>query len=789
MGGYDSLAGSRKDGCGAVGPWGRKRRTIGVRIFGKAIRLTVGFHMGFGFVATLGFVAAACVVAIASFLASRDTIDTIVSDRIPVIGASLHLAEQTGALAAEAVLLVNAPDPYSRDTVYQSLLDRGRLLKDQLEKLRDRGAPTDRLAVLSEAVEKFLRDAHVLNTLVARRNELDRRQEGLYASLATLGATLPVQLERTPDQTDNIVPIEGAVIMLMTALDSPNKARLLKLQAEFLALMPKKLDVEPAAAVQTNQPAPLRRALTSLHELGSGPHNVFAVREELLDIHQNIAGRFTSFKHNAELLTFAANDLFSQVERDIDRQATETKNDLAQTTWLLIGIAAVSTLVVVGVFLHLDRHVVRRLNALHQSMRKHGLGEHVAIDTRGTDEIADMAKSLEYFTETIESREDALKLARDEAEQANRAKSRFLAAASHDLRQPFQAMALYVDLLSKDEMSDAPRDLVERIERSMESFSDLLNGILDISKLEAGVLKPEKHFVPLANLLGRLRDEFEPVVRRKGLRMAHEPFCDATILTDPILMERIVRNLLTNAVRYTEKGEIALVCHCGGESAVIEVRDTGIGIPADQQDKIFNEFYQVGSNEPLRREGLGLGLSIVSRLCRLLDHRLKVSSTPGVGSVFSVSVPLAAPSGDIEAKPAKTAKTRVRPLDILLVDDDTDVLHGMAMTLQSWGHTVVTAESADVALEDVLARNAVPDLVVTDYRLDPSATGLDLLEALEDELRCHIPALIVTADTELHHIERIRQAGRPYLQKPVSAGALSDAIAELAQATSVTGKG
>lgn len=374
-----------------------------------------------------------------------------------------------------------------------------------------------------------------------------------------------------------------------------------------------------------------------------------------------------------------------------------------------------------------------------------------------------------------------------EVERANLAKSRFLAAASHDLRQPLHALNLFAAQLGGQADPAERARLVTRIDAAIDSMNELFNALLDMSKLDAGVLAPDIADVPAAHLLGRIETTFAAAAREKGLRLGVVP-SRAWIRTDAILLERILLNLVSNAIRYTPRGGVIVGCRRRGDSVRIEVWDTGIGLAADQHRSIFGEFYQVGAPAPGERGGLGLGLSIVDGLCRLLGHPVDLVSRPGKGSRFAVSVPRAAarrPSDTGAAGPAVTVDAIANPARdrlIVVIDDDAQILDGMRGLLEGWGCRVVTADSDDDALAALAARRSRPDLVISDYFLANGRTGIDVVERLRRTFAGPIPAFLISGDTTAERMREADARGLPLLHKPVSPMALRSMVNQLLRA-------
>ncbi|MEW5726777.1 MAG: PAS domain S-box protein, partial [Pseudomonadota bacterium] len=326
--------------------------------------------------------------------------------------------------------------------------------------------------------------------------------------------------------------------------------------------------------------------------------------------------------------------------------------------------------------------------------------------------------------------EDALKQARDEAvaareaaERANVAKTKFLAAASHDLRQPVQAIFFFASVLAhKIGPSHAAAPVLDDLQASVEGLNMLLDSLLDISKLDAGLVVPKTAVFSVGAILDRTAAEFQQAAAAKGVRLAVVP-SSATVRSDPALLSRIVQNLTSNAIRYTARGRILLGCRRVGEALRIEVWDTGMGIPEERTREIFEEFTQLGNPERDRTQGLGLGLAIVDRLARLMGHRVEVRSTPGRGSVFSVEVPLAAPPRVRKAAPARAVAEGVGGRLVVLIDDEPIVLKGLSMALESWGYQVLAATSEAEAVDLLRGIQERPSLILADYRLREGLTG------------------------------------------------------------------
>jgi signal transduction histidine kinase/CheY-like chemotaxis protein len=351
---------------------------------------------------------------------------------------------------------------------------------------------------------------------------------------------------------------------------------------------------------------------------------------------------------------------------------------------------------------------------------------------------------------------------------ANAAKSRFLAVASHDLRQPMHALGLFVAQL-KETHSAGERDrLLGSIEASSEAVSELLDALLDISKLDAGAVIPHPTEFEVQLLFDRLDHGFSVDAQAKGLRLRFRP-SSLRVKTDPLLLERILSNLITNAVRYTSEGGALIACRRRDQTARIEVWDTGSGIPADELGRIFDEFYQARALASERSKGLGLGLAIVKRLAQLLDLSLRVRSIEGCGSLFAIDVPLA-PSVPRIAVAKEARALGLAGFDgalALVVGDDHDAREALAGLLRQWGWRVITAESGDQALAALGDKRLNLDIVITDYRLASSELGTHVIERIRATCGSDIPAIVMSGDVTTDLRESMQRVSLQLLHKPL----------------------
>jgi signal transduction histidine kinase/CheY-like chemotaxis protein len=371
-----------------------------------------------------------------------------------------------------------------------------------------------------------------------------------------------------------------------------------------------------------------------------------------------------------------------------------------------------------------------------------------------------------------------LRIQMEAAQAANLAKSRFLAAASHDLRQPMHAMSLYLSTLERQDLNEAARTLVGNLHGCADAMHGLFNALLDISRLDANTITPVPTDFPVNQLLDRMRLEYAPRAQERGLALRVRP-TSLSVRSDPVLVERILRNLVANAVRHTRQGKLLIGCRRRGDRVRLLVYDTGPGIAVEHQQHIFEEFYQIGNPERDRSKGLGLGLAIVDRLVRLLGLTLDFRSVPGRGTCFAVNLPRAAV---VRAEPRTMTPGDISELVgrlIIVVDDETAILDATRTLLESWRCEVITAASGAEALAKLATAARVPDLLLSDYRLRDNENGINVIVTLRNEFNTDIPAILISGDTGPERLREAQASGIALLHKPLDAEQLCAAVSSL----------
>ena len=381
----------------------------------------------------------------------------------------------------------------------------------------------------------------------------------------------------------------------------------------------------------------------------------------------------------------------------------------------------------------------------------------------------------QVFLESILLRFDNLELVnrltneKEVAEKANIAKSKFLAAASHDLRQPLHALSLLAGALAERLQHDETKGIVDKIRAAVAALENLFNALLDISKLDSGVLQPCIEDFQLQPLFDRMENDYRPEAEQKGLTFEVDNCSGLVVRSDNILLERILRNFVSNAIRYTNEGSVNLTARQEGGRITIIATDTGLGVPLEKQGIIFDEYVQLDNPERDRDKGLGLGLAIVARVAHLLGHELQLESIEGGGSEFRVSVPV---GENAKSTPPYVAMVpefnqELHGMRVLVIDDERAILDALKLLLAGWGCEVITAETVEEARQELNRRDMAPNAILSDYRLRENITGIEAIKAIEAMLGQEIPALLITGDMNIEQSSEEGMDEYRILHKPV----------------------
>jgi Na+/proline symporter/signal transduction histidine kinase len=433
---------------------------------------------------------------------------------------------------------------------------------------------------------------------------------------------------------------------------------------------------------------------------------------------------------------------------------------------------------------HTDRVIEIRSNPLPDGglvTTYTDITEAVAAEKALEEANASLERRVRARTEELTRVNKELGRAKQEADTANASKTRFLAAASHDIAQPLNAARLYATALLEGAKGTRHAELAGNVEASLDAVEEILSALLEMSRLDAGKLKPEITTFPLDELFRQLHIEFGPVAAGKGVELTMIG-SGVHVVTDRRLLRRLLQNLVSNAIKYTIKGRVLVGCRRSGEHIHVHVIDTGIGIPASKQKTIFQEFERLEAGARIER-GLGLGLSIVERIVKVLDLRLDLVSQPGKGSRFSLALPMApALPSVVEPKenPVSGAEGALSGFNVLVIDNETLILEGMRIILTGWGCEVVSAVDAATGLKAMRARKFKPDMMLVDFHLD-EGNGIDAIRALRSKLRQTVPATLITADRSPEVRDRAATEDIRLINKPVRPSALRALLAQVRQ--------
>ncbi|MGE0759530.1 MAG: ATP-binding protein [Pirellulaceae bacterium] len=776
-------------------------------------RIGVGGRLLLAFVLISFFATLAAVAGLVAFREVGDRLG-LVDRRVPAALAALELSRSAERIIAAAPALLIASDRQRRDAINSDLRSEGERLDAYLRELRAATSATDvdvvvgtlsaQLAELDDVAARKLDLADLLASLrrdVFQKNlELRRLLEpwlqildgqvaasgnalddGARAQAGSLSTLLELQ-RRTETAQRQLSDIVDLLSEASTA-DQIQRLPILEFQLgrAFDDLASTATGLDPRL-----QPV-LADHVAELRAFAEGPGSLTGARLRELTLDREGEVLVAEIGRSSERLISAVDQISRGAKGDVTNaidDAFAVQGLSSQVLiWLVVLSIASSALVVLGYV----RGIVRRLGALSGAMHAMAGGDLATpVEAGDADEIGAMGRTVEVFRRNsieraqllIEKGRAAEQLEREvkvrtlELETANTFKSRFIAAASHDLRQPLYALNLFVAQLSKEDGRGERNRLLTRISAAVSSMNDLFDALLDMSKLEAGVLEAKQVRLPISRLLERLEANLAGSAQEKGLRLRMVS-SEVWVLSDDILLERILLNLTSNAIRYAERGGVVVGVRRHGAKVRIDVVDTGPGIPRDQQARIFDEFYRRPGAGGGDKVGIGLGLTIVDRLARLLGHSIEVESRVGRGSRFSVTVPLAEPAEDQAGGPSSVLA--VDPLPgrvVVVVDDDPMVLESMRGILQTWGCTVIAEHSADAAIAMLTDSPSVPDLIVSDLRLGQGQSGTEAIARLSSLFGHDVPALVITGGTASGWLAEAMASGHPVLKKPVAPMAL-----------------
>ena len=516
-------------------------------------------------------------------------------------------------------------------------------------------------------------------------------------------------------------------------------------------------------------------------------NNLFAEKNiDILSIHMNDLNEISATENlllaqagkvNSELeaIIFASKSKITYVERIANSYIVITS---------LIALLFVISMVLVIVRMNISKPLQLLTDSINRYTPLHKVEEFEdeKVILAREDELGRMGRSFNRLKQDLWEQSEGLQNAKIDAERANKAKSLFLASASHDLRQPLNAMQMYIAALQSKVKDKEILRIIEDINSVSISTARLLNALLDVSELEVGAIKPRFESFSVNNMLISIFQSFLPLAKDKGLNFRVVP-SSLYVRSDPALLERILGNFMSNAIRYTNKGSVLIGCRKRGDKVVIEVWDTGCGISDDQMSLIYEDFYQIENKERDRGKGLGLGLALAKRLSESLEHKIVSKSTFGSGSCFSVLVNIGEKTVDENQDESFMNIMNLSGANILLVEDDMDVLKATKQLLESWGCKVKTARNKDEVM-NLIKENPYdnPDIILADNRLPGDASGIDITYLIQEKLQASIPCVIMTGDVERNHVQSIIDQGFPVLLKPIQPAKFRAMLSHLIQA-------
>lgn len=496
-------------------------------------------------------------------------------------------------------------------------------------------------------------------------------------------------------------------------------------------------------------------------------------------------------------------DIYSQVDaRSPERpvlgyvlvelsQAALTESE-RNALWSAIGVALVGGIMGGLLATLLAQRVMRPIRSLSSNIEKIGRGDFDAQTVSPNDPLSGLQKNLNRMAEQLAVGREELErqianattevtVQRDEAERANRAKTQFLAAASHDLRQPTHALGMFVARLGQLPLESQAAEIVGYLGESVQSMQDLLDALLDVSRLESGTVKPRVQACSLQDMLHELQTAATPLAQERGLRLRIVP-TQLWAETDPILLRRMVMNLVHNAIRYTRAGSVLVTCRPvdAGASVRIDVSDTGIGIAEELHQAVFKEFFQAANPERDRGKGLGLGLNIVQRTATLLGHEVSLRSAPGCGSRFSLKMRRLPPqvSSPLAERPTELPEQVLSGLRVVVIENDSLAREALVNLLRSWECEVLAYSSLPEVLQSAELEQA-PDFVISDYRLGNHGDGLDAIQAIRQRVGTQVRACLISGDTDPDLIRKVADSGHLLLHKPVRPAKLRSILRHL----------
>ncbi len=718
-------------------------------------------------------IATASFVSLNSFNDLRKGLSEFTGNDLPKVVAGSKLNQISANLASFAPALLSSNSKGTRQAVLLRLKDQVTWLEEILQQLEDAGYSSKDLQRFVQLKSTLVDNLHSVAELVRKRSENSSASKRILRKAPELNKQLfdfNKLLFSNSEQKGVVIQrwssaLGAGLLLIPTAAATDHPLALQKISTQF------ENHLRVIDNNNTQLPKDLQEKAWSLFEqlktLGLGASGIIELREQAFHLDAIVQGTVSQNKVVADRFVASASSLTRKLQTGILKRSSELDRESQEQSALFLLMSLLSSVGAILVFFYINRSVIQRLANLSRTMISHASGLRTPIVSSGNDEITDMTKAFKYFVDAIEKREDELQDARELAEKADRAKSRFLAAASHDLRQPLHAIGLFVATLLGRSHDKKTKPVIENIERSIDHMNDLFESILDYSQLEAGELRPELSSFNLSPLLTMLERDFTELAREKGLTLEVEND-NIWVRSEPLLLDRILRNLLSNAIRYTQTGGVALLVEYKGLDAVrITVKDTGRGIPEGKQQQVFQEFYRSGAKA---EKGLGLGLAIARQMAQLLGSDISLSSVVDKGSSFSLDIPTA--QNEIKEQSGSFGRLTSSKENLLqnqlvvILDDDPQILKAMRGVLEKWGCEVISAADKSTLFQKLEYKDKSALAYIVDYQLDNSETGIDVLRQLMEEDQAS-QGVIVSGNTDPFIELQARDTGYSFFAKPL----------------------
>ena len=758
--------------------------------------LNVCTRLSLSLLSVIALIMIACLVVSLSLYKLRTAFDLIVEQHLPIIIVAYELVQRNETIMIYIHNLAVSNTKGQQQILYYRTHDQFAHTSELVARLKNFAALQSFLPLtpIAEAHAYLSATFEKLNTAVEQHIQQHQHEAVLLKEHVHVHKRRRTSPQTSLSQEKNISATAYTQIPIpVTALNTIFSLALDVLVTQVMTMTYKRHDIEEegfvdpvnsAVILQDLQPARNGLMMTFDSLSGQNHESLLALFSGKSQVSRNIDSLLLLYSQRSRRFIEALNALILYSNTVITIYTKNIINIIQLEKIFLFSHLISSLMITILLIKYLFRRIIQRLSHLCQAVEVAATGKEVQIDSHGEDEIANIARAVKGLIAARQQAEEVLRIAKEAADSANMAKTRLLASASHDLRQPLQALGLFVTALLEFHLTAETRLIAEKISLSVTTLRELLDAWLDISKLDTGVVVPDRTAISLATLIDRLVLEFKPVATAKHLRFLLGS-CRGYVVSDPVLLDRMLRNLLANAIRHTISGGVLIGCRHRGRQIRVEIWDSGPGISVEQQKDIFREFHRVHHSS--ENAGVGLGLAIVDRTARLLGHRIFVESRLGRGSMFAVEVEAAETPENalvINPTPAVSSASSQRQDSsessilsgraIVVIDDDPLIRHGLQILLKSWGCTVIVADSGDSAVVELSRCEVVPEAIIADYWLSNGETGNKAIATLREAVDRPLPALLmITEITEALPALALeglaQQHGLPVLRKPVTA--------------------